>query len=104
MKFQKLLSFTFAAIFFAIPFISLPTAQADNAQKIILFDIPHRDLNGVFLDNSLDRSLLPTGNLGKLVFTPINQPRNWLIDRHTLQKVCWVRSSAEDSSTANLLR
>ena len=87
MKFHKLFSFALAAFFLAASFIALPSARADQGREIFLLDIPHRDINGIFLDSSLNRSLLPTGKLGKLVFTPIDQPRSWLIDGALIEDV-----------------
>jgi hypothetical protein len=73
--------------FLFVPFLSLQSASATSEKNIILLDPPHRDLNGVILDNGLATSLLPTERLGKLVFSPIVEPRRWLIDAALIEDV-----------------
>ena len=65
----------------------LPSAEATTGKTIVLLDSPHRDLNGVFLDNNLSTSLLPTERLGELVFSPVAEPRRWLIDAALIEDV-----------------
>ena len=56
-------------------------------KKIILFDIPHRDLLGAPLETDLLPALLPEGRLGRMVFTPLKKPRVWLIDAALIEDV-----------------
>lgn len=74
----------FLALLSAIPFSS--PAQA-STKTIILIDNPHRDLFGNWLDSELATSLLPTGFLGQLVFSPPAQPRTWMIDAALIDDV-----------------
>lgn len=87
MKFQRTLIAFLSLFFFVSPFFYLQSADASNGKNIVLLDTPHRDLNGVFLDDELTTSLLPTGKLGELVFSPIAQPRTWLIDAALIEDV-----------------
>lgn len=77
-------------------FLSSSLAAADvtnkisskvTSKKIILFDIPHRDLLGVPLETDLLQALQPEGRLGRMVFTPLKKPRVWLIDAALIEDV-----------------
>ena len=75
-------------IFFLLPsviFLSPPASAANNT--IILLDSPHSNLFGVALDNELVTSLLPNGNLGQLIFSPVPQPRRWMIDASLIDEI-----------------
>lgn len=81
----------------SIPLTSL--AAEVTKKKIILFDIPHRDLLGVPLNTDLLPALQPEGRLGKLVFTPFKKPRVWLIDAALIEDVQFLaikEASAQD--------
>lgn len=67
-------------------FISPISAQASDT-KIILLDAPHSDLLGISLNTELSASLLPSGRLGQLVYTPVSKPRTWLIDAALIDEV-----------------
>jgi len=64
-----------------------PTSAQAATSKIYLFDTPHIDLLGAALDNGLSTSLLPTGRLGQMVFTPPEKPRTWFIDAALIDEV-----------------
>jgi hypothetical protein len=62
-----------------LQFTFLPTQAADT--KIIrLVTEPNRNYSGYFYSEELTTRLAPTGDLGKLVFNPVNQPRTWVVD------------------------
>ena len=82
-------------------FISSTGAQAADS-KIILLDAPHTDLLGSSLNTELSASLLPTGRLGQLIFTPVSAPRIWLIDAALIEEVSAL--AAKDPSAENWLR
>ena len=77
----------FIFFFLISPFLFLQSAHAIDNKNIVLLEPPHRDLNGVFLDDELTLSLLPTGRLGQLIFSPSAQPRTWLIDAALIEDV-----------------
>lgn len=81
-------------------FISPMGAQAADS-KIVLVDVPHTDLLGLSLDTELSASLLPTGRLGQLVYTPVAKPRTWLIDAALVEEVSAL--ALKDPSAQNWL-
>jgi len=87
-----------------VGFISLtifPTIAQATENKIILLDAPHSDLLGAQLNNELTASLLPTGRLGQLVYTPVSTPRTWLIDAALIDEVTAL--AAKDVSAQDWL-
>jgi len=62
-----------------LQFTFLP-AQAADAKIIRLVTEPNRNFSGYFYNDELTTRLAPTGDLGKLVFYPANQPRVWVVD------------------------
>lgn len=80
--------------------ISPMGAQAADS-KIVLLDAPHSDLLGVSLNQELDASLLPTGRLGQLIFSPASKPRIWLIDAALIDEVTAL--GVKDISAQNWL-
>lgn len=64
-----------------------PTGAQAATAKIILLEAPHTDLLGVSLNSELSASLLPSGGLGQLVYTPASKPRTWLIDAALIDEV-----------------
>lgn len=87
MKLRRTLSVILSFLFLVSPFLFLQSAHAISEKDIVLLEPPHRDLNGVFIDDELAVSLLPTGRLGQLVFSPVTQPRTWLIDAALIEDV-----------------
>jgi hypothetical protein len=87
MKFKPAAIALLSIFFFLIPSLFLQSANAAGRVTILLVDPPHRDLNGVFLDNTLATSLLPTERLGTLVFSPHAEPRMWFIDAGLIEDV-----------------
>ena len=75
-------------------------AEASDA-KIILLDAPHTDLLNASLNNELSASLLPTGRLGQMVYTPVSKPRIWLIDAALIDEVAAL--AVKDLSAQNWL-
>jgi hypothetical protein len=87
MKFKRPILVLFSFFLIVAPSMFLQSADAAIRATIILLDTPHRDLNGVLLDNELATSLLPTGRLGDLVFSPTAEPRMWFIDAALIEDV-----------------
>lgn len=70
------------AIFFAIPI------QSANAAEVVSITEPtHRLIDGKFFDDVLATKLLPSGELGDLVFTTSRSNRSWLIDPATISEI-----------------
>lgn len=70
-----------------ITFGIAPTSAQAATSKIYLFDAPHVDLLNTPLNSDLIPSLLPTGRLGHMVFTPSDKPRTWFIDAALIDEV-----------------
>lgn len=78
----------FATLLLALIALGIFPALAWAADsKIILLDSPHADLLGAVINNELSLSLLPTGDLGQLVFAPAPKPRTWFIDAALIDEV-----------------
>ena len=70
------------ALFFAIPI------QSANAAEVVSITEPtHRLIDGKFFDDVLATKLLPSGELGDLVFTTSRINRSWLIDPATISEI-----------------
>ena len=70
------------ALFFAIPI------QSANAAEVVSITEPtHRLIDGKFFDDVLATKLLPSGELGDLVFTTSRSNRSWLIDPATISEI-----------------
>jgi hypothetical protein len=92
----------FITVFLALLALSIFPAGAHAANsKIYLLDAPHTDLLGIPINNELAASLLPTGNLGQLVYTPVLKPRVWFIDAALIDEVSAL--AAQDVSAKNWL-
>jgi hypothetical protein len=66
-------------------FIFLPNAH--SATPVIrIIDIPHRNFDGTFRDNELEKSLTPDGKLGKALFRG-STTATWVIDAHLIDEV-----------------
>ena len=73
-------------VLLAFSFFAIPTAQADTPILRIV-DKPHIAYDGTFRNNDLATSLLPTGKLGKLIFTPSSVQRTYVIDAALVDEV-----------------
>ena len=70
------------ALFFAIPI------QSANAAEVVSITEPtHRLIDGKFFDDVLATKLLPSGELGDLIFTTSRSNRSWLIDPATISEI-----------------
>ena len=67
------------AVILGLQFTYLP-AQAVESQVIRLVTEPNRNYSGFFYNDDLATRLTPTGDFGKLVFSPANRPRTWVVD------------------------
>ena len=81
---KRFIIFLFLANFIALPASAI---AAPMPTTVFLFDAPHRDLQGVSLDNKLISTLGPTGALGALIFSVPAQPRRWFIDAALIEDV-----------------
>lgn len=66
-------------VILGLQFTYLP-AQAVETQVINLVTEPNRNYSGFFYNDDLATRLTPTGDFGKLVFSPANRPRTWVVD------------------------
>ena len=66
-------------VILGLQFTYLP-AQAVESQVIRLVTEPNRNYSGFFYNDDLATRLTPTGDFGKLVFSPPNRPRTWVVD------------------------
>jgi hypothetical protein len=69
-----------------LQFTYLP-AQAVDGKNIRLVTEPNRNFSGFFYNDDLATRLAPTGDLGKLVFYPVNRPRTWVVDTALIDDV-----------------
>ena len=67
------------AVILGLQFTYLP-AQAVESQVIRLVTEPNRNYSGFFYNDDLATRLTPSGDFGKLVFSPANRPRTWVVD------------------------
>lgn len=67
------------AVILGLQFTYLP-AQAVESQVIRLVTEPNRNYSGFFYNDDLATRLTQTGDFGKLVFSPPNRPRTWVVD------------------------
>lgn len=66
--------------------VSLPIASADTP-VIRIVDIPHLNFDGTWRNNDLVNLLEPNGRIGKLVFSPSQGNRTWVIDAALVDEV-----------------
>ena len=76
-------------------------SQAATKNLISVVSLPHRDINGEFLNDELSLSLLPSGKIGSFVFSPPPKPRAWLIDANLLDDI--LALPLEDIAAKNWL-
>lgn len=92
----------FATVLLALIALSIfPTGALAADSKIYLLDAPHTDLLGAPINNELSASLLPTGSLGQLVYTPTAKPRIWFMDAALIDEVSAL--AVKDVSAQNWL-
>ena len=78
---SKLLVVAFLSSFIFIP------ASAANTPVVRIIDKPHLNSDGSLRKNNLAQSLLPSGKLGKLIFTPPNSSKTYVIDAALIDEV-----------------
>jgi len=61
--------------------------HANAVQEIVITEPTHRLSDGVFIDDQLAQKLLPTGELGLLVFSPVQGIRSWQVDPATISEI-----------------
>ena len=75
----------FLFIFILIPFLPMTSVHA-STPVVRVVDVPHTNFDGTFRDNLLAEELLPTGKLGKLIYTP-RQTVTWVVDASLLDEI-----------------
>ena len=75
-----------AVAILALTFLSLPQAQASTS-VIRIVDKPHTNFDGTFRNNELAASLLPNGNLGKLIFGVRPTNTTFVIDASLINEI-----------------
>jgi hypothetical protein len=78
------------AVILGLQFTYLP-AQAVESQVIRLVTEPNRNYSGFFYNDDLATRLTPNGDFGKLVFSPANRPRTWVVDTAFIDDVIAMR-------------
>ena len=58
----------------------IPAPAQASSHDIYLTSAPNRNYEGVLINKDFENSLAPEGELGKLIFKPIDRPRNWIAD------------------------
>jgi hypothetical protein len=87
------------AVIFGLQFTYLP-AQAAEEKVIRLVTEPNRNFSGFFYSDDLATRLAPTGDLGKLVFYPVNRPRIWVVDTAFIEDVIAMKDEYKIGSAS----
>jgi hypothetical protein len=72
--------------------VYLSACPGSRAQVIRLVTEPNRNYSGFFYNDDLATRLAPTGDLGKLVFSPVNRVRIWVVDTAFIDDVIAMKS------------
>ena len=83
--------------FFALLFLAPAPAQAVG-NSIWIATPANRNYVGEITNKDFEKSLAPTGDLGKLVFQPVARPRTWIMDAALLEDVQFL--AAKNSTLA----
>jgi hypothetical protein len=78
---SKLLVVAFLSSFIFIP------ASVANTPVVRIIDKPHLNSDGSLRKNNFAESLLPTGKLGRLIFTPPNTSKTYVVDAALIDEV-----------------
>ena len=81
---RRLIFFVLTLIFIA-PLSTLNPANA--ATPLVITEPTHRLFDGKFINDGLVEKLLPSGELGKLVFSSANFGKSWLVDPATFAEI-----------------
>ena len=90
---SKLLVVAFLSLFIFIP------ASSANTPVVRVIDKPHLNSDGTLRKNNLPQSLLPSGKLGRLIFTPPNSSKTYLIDAALVDEVQKLAQSDPEDVT-----
>ena len=82
---MKKLFLFLAALFFVIP----APAQAAS-HTIWITSTANRNYAGEITNKNFEKSLEPSGDLGKLVYQPVARPRTWIMDAALLEDVQYL--------------
>lgn len=76
----------FLVLVIIVFYFSLPTAQAEDS--IVRITSPkHQMFSGEFRNDDLVQKIMPSGDLGLLVFQPIVKNRTWIIDAALVDEI-----------------
>lgn len=78
---KRLILFALTVIFI------LPVSPANAATPLVITEPTHRLIDGKFINDQLSTKLLPTGELGKIVFNIRNINKDWRVDPATLEEI-----------------
>lgn len=84
---------------FLLSFISLPALEA-NTPVVRIIDKPHLNADGTLRKNTLAKSLLPAGKLGKLVFTAPDSTKTIVIDAALIDEIQLLAQSSNEEETS----
>jgi hypothetical protein len=62
-----------------------PSAQALSTTTVT--EPTHQQINGLFVDDELAKSIAGTGRLGQLIFNPSSKSRTWVIDPALVEEI-----------------
>ena len=71
-------------------FFMVPAPAEAASHTIYLATTANRNYAGEITNKNFEKSLEPTGDLGKLVFDPIARPRTWIMDAALLEDVQYL--------------
>lgn len=92
---------TLLITFLSLTFFISPTSNA--ATVVVISEPTHRLSDGIFFDDLLAQKLMPTGELGALVFARNNSANMWQIDPATISEIVAMSNgySVQDGAVAS---
>ena len=86
-------------VLFILLLLFVAPASAEAAGNTIWIAAPaNRNYLGEITNKDFEKSLAPTGDLGKLIFQPVTRPRTWIMDAALLEDVEFL--AAKNSTLA----
>lgn len=86
-------------VLFILLLLFVAPASAEAAGNTIWITAPaNRNYLGEITNKDFEKSLAPTGDLGKLIFQPVTRPRTWIMDAALLEDVEFL--AAKNSTLA----
>ena len=85
---------------FLLALLFITPAPAKAATHSIWLATPaNRNYAGDIINKDFEKSLAPTGDLGKLIFQPVARPRTWIMDAALLEDVQYLISKNSTIAT-----